>query len=132
MLRRVPEERILIPDILSHPWLASERDELTSTLCRDECVKMSGCDTGLEADSSMATHANINFINMENIFQHSCVSSLQYDDFTSLAEDFATMHINEDALDTLDNRHAFALLTSTPTLSQDLLCLRASLAHQLG
>ncbi len=51
----------------------------------------------------MATHANINFINMENIFQHSCVSSLQYDDFTSLAEDFATMHINEDALDTLES-----------------------------
>ena len=64
---------------------------------------MAGCHSGLEADASMATHANINFINMAHIFQHKSASSLQYDDFCSLAEDFATMHINEDALDTLES-----------------------------
>ena len=107
MLRRVPEERILIPEILSHPWvtkLSDQDSELNSTMSRRDCsnVTYSNALNGTDEDS-MNTHEFINLINVDNLFyDEDYENKLNYEDYCSVTEDFATMHIDEDVLDVLE------------------------------
>lgn len=110
MLNKVPEKRMLIPEILSHPWVVSEVDfeiedqsdsiskhnwsDLDSTL---NVPKLDNSTTG-------STHTNINYINVDNLFYNEKYDiKLCYEDYKCLTEDFATMHINEDALDVISS-----------------------------
>lgn len=60
--------------------------------------------TKLDSTSTGATHANINYINVDNLFYNENYDNkLEYDDYKSLTEDFATMHINEDVLTQIES-----------------------------
>lgn len=53
----------------------------------------------LEWGNTGTTHANINYINVDNLFYNeNYENKLDYDDYKSLTEDFATMHIEEEVL----------------------------------
>jgi serine/threonine protein kinase len=105
MLRKVPEERILIPEILSHPWVTKASDsesELNSTMSRRDCSNVLNSQ-GLSNEGVHETHENINFINVDNMFHgENYDNKLNYEDYTALTEDFATMHVNEGVLDQLE------------------------------
>ena len=44
----------------------------------------------------------INFVNIDNIFCTLQDVKLTYEDYSAVTEDFATMHVNEDILDQLE------------------------------
>ena len=103
MLNKVPDQRVLIPEILSHPWVVTSsdfdiEDELNSTLSRKDCSNILSHYTDqinqLDDKNTGSTHANINYINVDNLFYNEKYDNkLGYDDYKSLTEDFATMHI---------------------------------------
>jgi len=107
MLRREPEERILVPEILSHPWVTKISDsdsEMNSTMSRRDCsnVNPQNALNGAD-DGQMSTHEFINLINVDNLFYDGNYDNkLNYEDYCAVTEDFATLHINEDALDSLE------------------------------
>lgn len=50
-----------------------------------------------------STHENINYINVDNLFHNDKFDEkLDYEDYKSLTEDFATMNIEESALDIIE------------------------------
>lgn len=117
MLNKVPNKRIMIPEILNHPWVTSEEefdvDYEESDIGNDSSLLLSNpsdldslievTDVECSNDAAESTHDNINYINVDNLFcNNNFESKLNYNDYKSLTEDFATMHIDEDALSVLE------------------------------
>ncbi|CAI2362319.1 unnamed protein product [Moneuplotes crassus] len=123
MLNKVPEKRILIPDILTHEWVTSSEDfeidydeetentesDLESSALLSNCSdKRRVEDTdgrldNLETEGTGPTHENINYVNVDNLFySKNYENKLGYDDYKSLTEDFATMNIEENALEVIE------------------------------
>jgi serine/threonine protein kinase len=117
MLNKVPENRILIPEILEHPWVVNdwdfdieyeESDYESSRLLSEHSdmdSQINQSDSLSENNDSISgiTHENINYINVDNLFWNNKFDSkLNYNDYKSLTEDFATMHIDENALSVIE------------------------------
>ena len=93
MLNKVPDQRVLIPEILSHPWVVTSsdfdiEDELNSTLSRKDCSNILSHYTDqinqLDDKNTGSTHANINYINVDNLFYNEKYDNkLGYDDYKS-------------------------------------------------
>ena len=57
----------------------------------------------LDGQEAGQTHENIDYINVDNLFYNDKYDNkLGYDDYKSLTEDFATMHIDENALSVIE------------------------------
>ena len=82
MLNKVPEKRILIPEILEHPWVTNdiefdiEYEEsnyessrlLSEPSDMDSQINQTDSLTENNESSSGTTHENINYINVDNLF----------------------------------------------------------------
>jgi serine/threonine protein kinase len=101
MLVLTPEKRILIPEILNHPWVSEcsnslgdddEHDlKVGATFFRQECMNgIVGSSNGQGMESG-----NINFVNVENLYYTSSKeekpreqSKISYSDYCALTEDY--------------------------------------------
>mmetsp|Transcript_7384 Transcript_7384/g.5648 ORF Transcript_7384/g.5648 Transcript_7384/m.5648 type:complete len:181 (-) Transcript_7384:30-572(-) len=105
MITLSPEERITIPEILSHRWVTSQSfDELFSSDEMGMALSRSDMLPSLEESSS----GNIDCVNVDNLFREDPTSSaeeakLSYSDYVSITQDYATVHINEEALQVLES-----------------------------
>ena len=104
LLRVKPEERLSLPDVLTHPWLKEDTLEDATYLSKEECMNpMQPC----------LKQADINSINVDNLFfEGRSQTKLSYTDYCYIANDFYTQHlstllssslsIDEDALRSLE------------------------------
>lgn len=95
MLVLNPEDRISIPEILSHPWMAS-KDDLDN-----DSIDLQN--TGLSNLMMGSEEGDINSVNVDNLFhKDSYNTKLSYSDYCAITQDFATMHLDEEALQVLE------------------------------
>ena len=102
MLMLNPSDRISIPEILSHPWMMNSEDMLSGDDYMDDLNNFSN------KEFMMGPHGNnegagaepdINEVNIDNLFEDSTYSTkLSYTDYCAITQDFATMHMDEEAL----------------------------------
>ena len=121
MLVLNPSERISIPQMLNHPWVAEMQRDLSdgtllvedsehdlrvgSTFFREEVL--GGLITGCKSDGN--ENGNINFVNVENLYYRGGTplkepktndeEKVTYSDYCALTEDFMTYRIDEEAMD---------------------------------
>lgn len=100
MLVLDPSQRISIPEILSHDWMqhGSEFD------C-EEPLDMNSIAQNNFLQGITTEEGDINSVNVDNLFKDSDQSysaKLSYTDYCSITQDFATMHIDEEALQVLE------------------------------
>ena len=109
-----PSDRLSIPEILAHPWIkedeeeeeeseADETDLVTGvSMSRNECSSS----TAGAIQNTEDTRANINVINVDNIFwderNDKYKTKLSYDDYCALTQDYYTYRIDEDALKVME------------------------------
>ena len=55
---------------------------------------------GLDAKNA---HANINYVNIDNLFVGEYETKLSYSDYLSITQDYATMRIDEDVLQVVES-----------------------------
>jgi hypothetical protein len=97
-----PDERISIPEILSHPWMSS-KDEfgIDNDSIDLQHGGMSSKDllAGIQSQNT-EEGGDINSVNVDNLFHNkaSYNTKLSYSDYCSITQDFATMHLDEEAL----------------------------------
>lgn len=111
MLNLVPEERISIPEILSHPWLQNIEDELGIEFENDYnerdidmLVSRKDCLLSANPEELKSIEGNINYVNIDNIFNKGKFNvKLNYLDYCAISEDYRTQHINEDVLKTVES-----------------------------
>ena len=90
LLKLEPTERLSIPEILSHPWLASEDDN------EDDNEEYNYYIVKNENAPENATEIapTINELNVENLFfQAQSKARLNFKDYCYIANDFYTHHI---------------------------------------
>mmetsp|Transcript_7465 Transcript_7465/g.6750 ORF Transcript_7465/g.6750 Transcript_7465/m.6750 type:complete len:134 (-) Transcript_7465:38-439(-) len=98
-----PEERISIPEILAHKWMNSQSfddlfggDDMDMALSRKDML-MNGVSEGNES-------GDIDSVNIDNLFKDPAYDiKLSYSDYCAITQDFATVHIDEEALQVLEN-----------------------------
>ena len=121
MLVLNPSERISIPQMLNHAWVAEMQRDLSdgtllvedsehdlrvgSTFFREEVL--GGLITGCKSDGN--ENGNINFVNVENLYYRGGTpqkapktndeDKVTYSDYCALTEDFMTYRIDEEAMD---------------------------------
>ena len=93
LLKANPEERLTVPEILSHPWLTQEKKD-NNFLTKDECIN------NMEP---MIGNENIDSVNIEMLFSKKRNEQLPYMDYCYIANDFYTQHINEEVLKKIEN-----------------------------
>ena len=95
-----PEKRYLVPEILQHKWLIteenenvnSENDEYNYFIVKNE-----------EASDDTLTSPSINNLNIENLFFGNKKNlRISFQDYTYIANDFYTNHIDEEALRSIE------------------------------
>lgn len=99
MLRLRPEDRLSIPEIMNSDWIQSH-ENMSNSLGEIDIntnVSLSRKELNVMADSGSLS--GINNVNVDNLFQkHNFDVKLNYKDYLSISQDFATMHIDEEAL----------------------------------
>jgi hypothetical protein len=97
-----PNDRISIPEILSHRWMQNNSgddlfggDEMGMALSRKEMS------TGMNEGGE---NGDINSVNIDNLFNEAAYNTkLSYSDYCAITQDFATIHIDEEALSILES-----------------------------
>ena len=84
LLVLVPEKRMTVPEILSHPWVR-EGEVLDCCIGKDEC------NSGLQGITGTG---DISTINLENLFFKETGQKLTYADYGNIANDFYTHHLS--------------------------------------
>ena len=104
MLILDPQARISIPEILSHPWMLCSGDDFieNDTLDFENGISKGEFMMGAIQPSN-TTQPDINSVNVDNLFPTDSFSTkLSYTDYLSITQDFATMHMDEEALQILE------------------------------
>lgn len=99
MLRLKPEERYSVPEILNSDWVKLHENLVDSLgeIDINTNVSLSRKELNVMADSGNLT--GINNVNVDNLFKKDNYDTkLNYKDYLSISQDFATMHIDEEAL----------------------------------
>lgn len=98
LLKINPEERLSLPEVLNHPWLAQEdvedesSDEYNYYIVRNEQVP-----------DNPGSAPSINNLNVDNIFFPSKPGvKLNYKDYCYIANDFYTHHIDQEAVKAIE------------------------------
>ena len=105
MLLLDPKTRITIPEILSHPWMVNKDDTMmeNDTLDFENGISKGEFLMGGIQSNSNSNLPDINSINIDNLFPtDSFNTKLSYTDYLSITQDFATMHMDEEALSILE------------------------------
>jgi hypothetical protein len=99
MLQLKPGDRASIPQILNSDWVKS-RENLSDSLGEiDINTNVSLSRKELNVMAETGNLSGINNVNIDNLFsQENFDSKLNYKDYLSISQDFATMHIDEEAL----------------------------------
>lgn len=104
MLQLKSEDRYSIPEILNSSWVQSH-ENLSNSLGEIDIntnVSLSRKELNVMADSD--NMSGINNVNVDNLFKKDNYDiKLSYKDYLSISQDFATMHINEEALSIVEN-----------------------------
>jgi hypothetical protein len=80
-----------LPEILAHSWVSDAEEHQKNTGVGENKTKMAW------EEEEIKTSPNINVINLDHIFRNfNC--KLTYSDYQSIAEEFDTTHIEEEAL----------------------------------
>ena len=99
MLQLKSEDRYSIPEILNSDWIKS-RENLTDSFGEIDIntnVSLSRKELNVMADNGDLS--GINNVNIDNLFKKENYNTkLNYKDYLSISQDFATMHIDEEAL----------------------------------
>ncbi len=98
LLQQEPTDRLSIPEILSHAWMAEENGAGSG----DERHSFGPA----ECQAEKSAPPDINAINVGNLFypKHDSVTGakLTYTDYCYIANDFYTQHLDEEALKVLE------------------------------
>ncbi|CDW77508.1 protein kinase domain containing protein [Stylonychia lemnae] len=114
MLVLDPNERISIPEILSHQWMVSKDEmilqddmiDLTNGtfLNRKDMYSLGSSSFPSQAINETQGEPDINQVQIDNLFlgSKSYQAKLSYTDYCAITQDFATMHMNEEALQVME------------------------------
>ena len=101
MLKKNPDNRITIPEILNHPWI-SEHGDLNVTIEEPENVLPDYMDCLQDQVPFTLENTPNCDVDLENLFFHVNKSKptpkLSYVDYKELTQDFATFNVNEGIL----------------------------------
>lgn len=103
MLVLEPTDRISIPEILSHPWMQT-KDEFGIDDNMDSMDLQHGISSKDLMMGTSTEEGDINSVNIDNLFPNkdSYQAKLSYTDYCAITQDFATMHLDEEALQVLE------------------------------
>ena len=99
MLKLKGEERYSIPDILNSEWVQAQEKLCDSfgEIDINTSVALSRKELNVMAESGNLS--GINSVNVDNLFNKDNYDvKLNYKDYLAISQDFATMHIDEEAL----------------------------------
>jgi hypothetical protein len=99
MLQLKSEDRFSVPEILNSDWVQAHEKELDSLgeIDINTNVSLSRKELNVMADSGSLS--GINNVNVDNLFNKENFDvKLNYKDYLSISQDFATMHIDDEAL----------------------------------
>lgn len=98
MLVLNPDDRISIPEILSHPWMISKDEFGLDSIDFSNGIGAKDMMMGTQCEEG-----DINAVNVDNLFhKDSYNTKLSYSDYCAITQDFATMHLDEEALQVLE------------------------------
>jgi serine/threonine protein kinase len=94
LMKRVPEQRLSIPGILSHPWMLQDDDS-----SEDESEEYNYyviLNDKLPTDATSSTPPSINNLNIENLyFPAESGIRMRFRDYCYIANDFYTHHLGK-------------------------------------
>ena len=104
MLQLNPKDRYSIPEILNSEWVQAH-EKLCDSLGEIDVntnVSLSRKELNVMADTGNLS--GINNVNVDNLFARENFDvKLNYKDYLSISQDFATMHIDEEALNIVES-----------------------------
>ena len=88
LIKLNPEERLSIPEILSHPWIKKQKgnseEDCNEYLAREDCMN----------ESEEESQPSANNLNIENVFFSGKPNvKLSFQDYCYIANDFYTHHL---------------------------------------